>query len=204
MAGFVLFLCIKDFNTPWYACHMNIKIPPFVGFFVVLVGIYVTYHIDQHGFTLSSCNYTAEAVSMPENLKNTTLTLERDTVVFRGKIIQNCDPLLANIENELVSASMVKRYELDGQLEYLAQDRSTETIPYGKKFTIDQIVLQTKHGISTIDSGPGPIKYFVLKDETGQKYLVAGIYLGDRTDGTGVIFTYVDSDDNNLKILERN
>ncbi len=40
------------------------------------------------------------------------------------------------------------------------------------------MVAKTKHGITTVDSGPGPIYYVILRDDQGDVYKVATVDLG--------------------------
>ena len=53
-----------------------------------------------------------------------------------------------------------------------------ESLKKGALFHITDVVAVTKHGITTIDSGSGPIYYLILKDQNNILYHIATVSLG--------------------------
>ena len=129
------------------------------------------------------CPYTEESVAVPDFLKTATLVLEKDAYVAKGIDLESCSRgssrvrVLKDIAYQIVDSAAISNGTI-GKKYYEQQGLTVDPLKSGKKFTIEQIIAQTKHGITTIDSGPGPIFYFILRDERGALYKVATVSLG--------------------------
>lgn len=122
-----------------------------------------------YGFTLNfpPCNYTEEDLPVVADLKEAVFTLEKDASVVRGSDSDySCVESLQGIRNDIWSSENIKSIRSF----YERKGRTVESLPRGKRFTLQKTVAVTKHGISTIDSGPGPIEFLILKDEEGELY----------------------------------
>jgi len=61
---------------------------------------------------------------------------------------------------------------------YYTDKLAVSIIKKGMLFNIVNVIEVTKHGISTIDSGSGPIYYLVLKDQNNVLYKIGTVMLG--------------------------
>lgn len=171
---------------------MKSKFKLIIGLAILFVCLGVVYHIAFYGFKLSSCAYTDESLPIPESLKKSSFFLEKDIYLAKGEDKQICSPLLKDIKNELVRNEVIGNVTVG--IKYFMNNRQTvESLSKGKTFTIEKIVTQTKHGLSTIDSGSGPFDFLILKDNNGVLYQVATVYLGG-TPGK-INLTYLDNDE---------
>ena len=100
---------------------------------------------------LRRCEYTENIVSLPEALKNSVIILDTsDEYVARGQDPNHCTPLLHKPQNEIVSVETIDNLTV-GKSYFTRQGRRVERLPYGKKFNLEKIVAETKHGLSAVD-----------------------------------------------------
>jgi len=143
----------------------------------VVVTLYVLFHVAFYGFQLDSCEYSNEIVTTPPELIGTTIVLEKDEYIGRGHDANNCAAPLSGITNEIIGDESINNVTI-GQKYFESLGLTVETLKKGRSFQLVEIVAQTKHGLGTIDSGPGPIYYLTLRDENGGLYQVATVELG--------------------------
>ena len=125
-----------------------------------VIAVYICFHLVMFGAHLSFCEYTVkeEPSLLPSN---TELTLKKSAYSHQRKYPgQGCTPILGKISRELYSQELTEAFP-GGTIEKLG---------VGTKFSLIQVLARTKHGIGTIDSGPGPIFIYVVKDQAGNLY----------------------------------
>jgi hypothetical protein len=129
------------------------------------------------------CPYTEKDVAIPDMLKGAMLLTEQDAYLAIGNDPECCTSptkavrVLRDINNEIVDNATIMNTTI-GRAYFERQGRKVEPLPKGKRFTVARIIAQTKDGIPTIDSSPGPTNYLILSDETGTLYKLAVVSLG--------------------------
>lgn len=124
------------------------------------------------------CKYTEEVLLAPEGLERVSLVLMTDAYVAVGKSKEyGCLKEEEAVERQLLAPGLIgnltigKRYfENDGQ--------QVVSIQKGAAFKVTGVIAITKHGLSTIDSGPGPVFFLILRDAAGNTYKVLPYVLG--------------------------
>ncbi|AFY01693.1 hypothetical protein Bdt_2006 [Bdellovibrio bacteriovorus str. Tiberius] len=85
-----------------------------------------------------------------------------------------CLAEMGAITNKLVEARHAIHYQ------YQIENMQTQTVDASSdmEFELVKMIAVTKHGIKTMDSGSGPIRHLILKDQHGNLYEVATVSLG--------------------------
>jgi hypothetical protein len=103
-----------------------------------------------------------------------------------------CLPGFASVDNQI----MQSKYELRHDDGSIIEPKKVTYVDANSKIALQPIrlVAVSKHGITTIDSGGGPILHLVLKDAHGILYQIPTVFLGinkgeeflelQRSDGT--------------------
>jgi len=124
-----------------------------------------------YGSPIRSCIYTEEKVPLPPVVKTSQIFLIKPVVVVNdGSPEYSCLTEMRTISNKLVEQKYAYIYK--------NMEQRTITPSDGMTFEAVQLIAVTKHGITTIDSGSGPIYYLILKDQSGTYYQVATVGLG--------------------------
>jgi hypothetical protein len=92
---------------------------------------------------------------------------------------------------ELLNRGQIENYSTIRTPDSLLNGRELATVARGTSFQAVAVVAVTKHGLSTIDTGPGPMYYLVLKDCHGREYRLATPFLGSQK--KDLFFAFVDS-----------
>lgn len=164
------------------------KIKPLIGLAVLFVVFYGIYYGAYYGFRFPPCVYTDEEASIPEDLQNADILLEENVYLARGNDPDNCSPMLKSIKNEIVDTETIGNITV-GEKYFTERGLTVEPLTSGKTFKLIKIVAVTKHGLSTIDSGSGPLYYLVLKDEQGIIYQIHTASLGSDEDEAFLSFS---------------
>ncbi len=158
---------------------------------IIITGVFVMFiigHILIYGrFNLSNCIYTEKLLETPSELQNYYIKLEQDMYVAVGKNPSHCSDSFKNVSHEIINPEDIANTTV-GKDYFINQGRTVSSLVSGQIFSIDKIVSQTQHGISTIDSGPGPIVYLILKDNRGVLYEIADVSLEDINQKAGPFF----------------
>ncbi|QDK38127.1 hypothetical protein [Bdellovibrio sp. NC01] len=137
----------------------------------VLVGLRYCYY----GAVFSSCIYSEKELPLTAEFTDSVFILTKSVAVVRGESADyKCLPHMGQIRNMLVEAQYADHYRtsvVNGKIEYIDVKSGLNLYPM-------EVVAVTKHGITTMDSGSGPIYYVVMRDPTGQLYQVATVSLG--------------------------
>ena len=140
-----------------------------------MVGLGVRYFF--YGSLFSNCEYTEKELQIPQELSAGEVIFTKDIRQAIGKSGDyGCLKYLGSIHRELVPPDTINGEMLNMMFEH--EGRTVEAIPARMKtFHVTGILEVTKHGIGTIDSGPGPIYFLVLRDEAGELYNIATVEL---------------------------
>lgn len=122
---------------------------------------------------LFGCNYTEQELRVPSDLAAGKIVLVRGAYVAEGDDPEyTCLPVLGRITHQIVTLTGIKeRY-------YTERGQSVEPLTRGRTFRVTGAISTTKHGITTMDSGPGPVYYLILADENGQTFKMANTAAG--------------------------
>lgn len=128
-----------------------------------------------YGAPFRSCVYTEKSFPLPESLTHAKAHFIREAAIVNG-VDKNYECLmeLGKITNQIASlqdAHISSYYTIDPKIIPVNEKSDLELEPV-------KLISTMKHGLSTIDSGPGPIEFLVLKDKEGHLYKVAGVSLG--------------------------
>lgn len=135
------------------------------------------FYFAIYGLRFPPCVYTNEITTTPPELVGTTVVLEKDQYIGRGLEKGQCGPLLRGIDNHIIDSEPINNLTI-GRKYFESRGLTVGILSKGKRFRLERIVAQTKHGLSTIDSGPGPIYYLILSDDEGVLYEIATTFLG--------------------------
>lgn len=145
----------------------------FVSFALYFGGHYVFF-----GSLTRNCIYTENKVSVPEQLAKGEIVIARDAYLAIGHDKNYaCLKNFGNIDREIVGAESINNLSI-GRHYFTDRELTVESLKKGASFRVVDIIAVTKHGLSTIDSGPGPIYYLILKDRNDILYQIATVSLG--------------------------
>lgn len=145
-----------------------------LGFAVLLAAFY---YFVFYGFHFPPCVYREKNLVVPQALERALISMQKDQYVVVGKDPESCSPDLGDIRKEIVSESTINNISI-GRQYFEDRDRVVEVLPGDTEFRLMEIVARTKHGITAIDSGRGPIYYLILQDSRGETYKIATVQLG--------------------------
>lgn len=142
---------------------------------VMGAGLFLGVRYCYYGSLLSSCVYTEENQAVLPQLTNAKIRLIRPAAILRGTDKEyQCLAEMGAITNKLVEAKHAIHYR------YQIENMLTETVDTSSnlEFELVKMIAVKKHGIKTMDSGSGPIRHLILKDQNGVFYEVATVSLG--------------------------
>jgi hypothetical protein len=146
---------------------------------IIVVFVFMLFVVGRsvwYGSLMSRCIYTEEKLPVPQLLtagKLVTTQVSFEAIGVESKYLV-CAPLYGSIARTLADREAAAYYRAP----FLNDLMTVKEIPAGKVFHVVDAFAQTKHGISTIDSGPGPIEFLVLVDEQGVQYTIATVSVG--------------------------
>ncbi|WP_413557351.1 hypothetical protein [Bdellovibrio sp. HCB209] len=139
---------------------------------IVIVAVAARY--SYYGSLTRTCIYTEEEREVSARFKTAKLHLFKQAALITGPSADYaCLPEMKQYENHIV------------EVQYSNNERGTKSLldPNAKlEFEIVKYISVTKHGVTTMDSGPGPVDFLILKDQTGKLYRVATVSLGINRD----------------------
>jgi hypothetical protein len=149
------------------------------GIIVVFAVLYAAVHFLNYGSFTRSCEYTETALAVPEPLSAAVLTTARTAYVGVGRDADfGCLKQLGSIRNEIIGPEAINNVTV-GKKYFERIGLTVLPLPNGTTFRVTGAIRTIKHGLlSTIDSGPGPLDFLVLKDTKGDTYSLATVSLG--------------------------
>lgn len=136
-----------------------------------------------YGSIFRSCVYT-ERASLPDGeLVGGKIVLFKNAFLAVGKDPEyGCLPGLGTVNLELIGPEIISNVTV-GKAYFERQGRAVSSINAGsKEFQVKKIFAVRKHGITTVDSGSGPLTVLLLRDSQGTEYKVATVLTGLNAD----------------------
>ena len=122
-----------------------------------------------YGSIFRSCIYTEKEIALLPEIKKSTITLIHPASIMEGPSPgYQCLQQMGSIKNEIRSMEDAKYFP---ERRHRLMDDSTKLQP-------TKLIAVTRHGFTTIDSGPGPIFQLILRDRSGALYSIPTIGLG--------------------------
>ena len=129
------------------------------------------------GSIVRNCVYTEQMILMKPSLATARVIFVGPAAIV-SEVYEpyKCLSGFASVENQIMPAKYELRHD-DGtvidlkKITYVDAKSRVELRPVN-------LVAITKHGITTIDSGGGPILHLILKDAHGVLYQIPTVYLG--------------------------
>jgi hypothetical protein len=158
--------------------------------------LYLGCKFIYYGSITRSCIYTEKKLPVPQELLSGKVVIAKDAYLAIGKEkARDCLPLFGDINREIVNPEMIDDAQL-GKSYFTDQGIKVEKIEKGTVFQVTDIVAVTQHGISTIDTGGGPLYYLILKDQENILYQIAIVELGSSNQKNDLFIAF-DSDASN-------
>lgn len=160
---------------------------------VGIVSVYLGLRYIYFGSIVRDCIYTEHEIQMkPGMITGKLLFVDSAAIITESYQPYECVPGFKSIKNQIVQSKYAIKHD-DGspvdpqKIKYVDANSKIELQPV-------RLLAVSKHGITTIDSGGGPILHLILKDQEGTFYQVPTVYLGinkgeeflelNRSDGT--------------------
>ncbi len=145
---------------------------------LVMGAMYLGGRYLYYGSTTRYCIYTETTLPIPGPLTNGEITVAKDAYLAVGYEKEfACLQNFGSIDREIVGPESINNLTI-GRKYFTGRGLAVESLKKGNSFRITGVIAVTKHGISTIDSGPGPIYYLILKDRNNNSYKIATVSLG--------------------------
>jgi len=146
--------------------------------FSVVVALFLGGRFIYYGSFTSNCIYTEKSLPLPEQLIEKDFVIVKDAYQAIGSNSTfACLESLGSIQREIVSPKTIENPSV-GSKYYTNNGLAVESLEKGQVFTLVDVIALTKQGITTIDSGRGPINYLILKDQNNILYRIATVSLG--------------------------
>jgi len=158
---------------------------------IVIGALYLGGRYVYYGPLMRNCIYTENRLPVPEQLTKGEILVAKDAYLAIGIDKEYaCLKNFGSIDREIVGADSINNLTI-GRHYFTDRGLTVESLKKGASFRVVDVVAVTKHGLSTIDSGPGPIYYLILKDQNNISYQIATVSLGLNKDD--LFLSFVDS-----------
>ena len=143
-----------------------------------------------YGSITRSCIYTEITFPIPDQLAKGEIVVAKDAYLAVGREKEYaCLQVFGSIDREIVGPESINNPTI-GRKYFTDRGLTVESLKTGNAFRITGVIAVTKYGISTIDSGPGPVYYLILKDRNNISYQIATVSLG--LNKSGLFLSFVD------------
>lgn len=147
-------------------------------FIFVLFVLFVGGRYLWYGSITRNCVYTEEILTVPQQLIPLDIVVVKQAYFAVGHNQDfSCLDKLGSIDRQIVSADSINNITV-GRRYFEEKGLKIESLNQGTRFKVVDVVAVTKHGITTVDSGPGPLYYLILKDINEALYQVATVSMG--------------------------
>lgn len=129
------------------------------------------------GSVSNNCIYTEKTLAMKPNVATAKVIFARPAaIVSEAYEPYKCLLGFASVKNQIMNSRYELRYDNGSAIDlkkitYVDSKSKIELQPV-------RLVAVFKHGITTVDSGSGPITYLILKDQYDVQYQVPTVDLG--------------------------
>ncbi len=122
-----------------------------------------------YGSIFRTCNYSMRTIDVPSELRAGILTLSQAAGTVTGSGEYSCLKNFNVKGTQLVAREMAVSWYGGSKAGVLNPPQT---------FKVKEAYEITKHGISTIDSGPGPLYYLSVENENGQEFIIPVVATG--------------------------
>jgi hypothetical protein len=143
---------------------------------VTCIVLVVLIRTVAYGAPWRSCEYTVSNDPMPDAYKNRQFIVNTSAYTEEGKDRDYACLSISNFNLNWENSGGWSSAELQDY--YRDTDRIYKPVASSTVFHIVKFIKVTKHGIGTIDSGPGPLPVAILADEQGNTYMILSGDLG--------------------------
>ncbi len=144
----------------------------------VASALYFVGHYIGYGSLTRNCVYTEQVLTVPEHLSEGEIVVVKDAYLATGHDKEySCLKEFRNIDKEIVGPESINNITI-GRKYFTSKGLEVTSLKKGEVFRAVSVIAVTKHGISTIDSGSGPIYYLVMKDQNNTFYQIATVSMG--------------------------
>jgi len=145
---------------------------------IVIGALYLGGRYVYYGSLTRNCIYTENKLPIPEQLTKGEIVVAKDAYLAVGKDKEYaCLKNFGSIDREIVGAESINNLTI-GRRYFTDRGLAVESLKKRASFRVVDVVAVTKHGLTTIDSGSGPIYYLILKDKNNISYQIATVSLG--------------------------
>src|SRR3989338_5475972 len=145
---------------------------------IVVGALYLGGRYVYYGSLTRNCIYTENKLPIPEQLTKGEIVVAKDAYLAVGNDKEYaCLKNFGSIDREIVGAESINNLTV-GRRYFTNRGLAVESLKKRASFRVVDVVAVTKHGLTTIDSGPGPIYYLILKDKNNISYQIATVSLG--------------------------
>ncbi len=118
-----------------------------------------------YGSVTRDCIYTENTIYVPKQLVDKKIILTKSAYVAIGYDDKfSCLNNLKNINRKIISSEDIDNGIGIGRDYYEERGAKIQELKTDISFSILKIIAVTKHGMSTMDSGSGPMYYLISKD----------------------------------------
>lgn len=158
---------------------------------IVIGALYLGGHYVYYGSLTRNCIYTENKLPVPEQLAQGKIVVAEDAYLAIGHDKEYaCLKNFGSIDKLIVGTDVINNLSI-GRHYFTDRGLTVESLEKGASFRVVDVVAVTKHGLSTIDSGPGPIYFLILKDQNNISYQIATVNLGINKED--LFLSFVDS-----------
>lgn len=167
------------------------------------LALYLGGHYILYGSITRNCIYTEKHLPVPEQLAKGKIVVAKDAYLAIGHDNEYaCLKNFESIEREIIGPETINNITI-GRHYFTERGLRVESLKKGASFHVTGVIARTKHGITTVDSGPGPIYYLILKDQNNISHQIATVSLGLNKED--LFLSFVDStstvDSSAIKLL---
>jgi hypothetical protein len=150
----------------------------FIILFSIIIILFLGGRYIYYGSLTASCIYTENNIPIPKKLSKGDFVIAKDAYLAIGINAEySCLQNFGNIDREIVGSETINNITI-GRKYFTNRGIFVKSLKKGSSFRLTDIIAITKHGLSTIDSGPGPLFYLILKDQNNISYQIATVSLG--------------------------
>lgn len=158
---------------------------------LVLFALYLGVRYLYYGSLTRNCIYTENSIPVPEQLAKGEIVVAKDAYLAVGYDREYvCLKNFGSIDRMIVGSHAMNNQSA-GRQYFTDKGLTVESLKTSTSFRITNVVAVTKHGFTTIDSGPGPIYFLILKDKNNTLYRLATYSLG--LNNKDLFLSFVDS-----------
>lgn len=177
---------------------------------LAIIGFYLGGHYIYYGSFTRNCIFTEKILPTPEQLAKGEIVVVKDAYLAVGydKLWDyTCLKTFGSIDREIVEPADINPFGTGiGRDHFIDSGLTVVSLKKGTSFHVVDIIEVTKHGITTIDSGPGPSYYLILKDNNNISYQISTASLGGNKED--LFLSFVDSSKpastSSVKLLDYN